>query len=335
LQYLPFLENEGVEVDVHALITDPMLRERYRGQRYSTSKLIGAYFRRVETLLQRSRYDILWVEKEALPWWPLWTERVLYANVPYILDYDDAVFHNYDLHSKAWVRRFFGRRLDGLMAGAAAVIAGNNYLAERATAAGAASINVVPTVVDTTEYVPRGSSDRGGNRLQIVWIGSPSTQQYLELVYEPLRLLAKRYAFVFRVIGGENVAVPGVDTEYVGWCEETEREQIRECSVGIMPLSDTPWERGKCGYKLIQYMACGLPVVASPVGVNREIVDHGVSGLLAETDADWISGLELLLADAETRARMGLAGRKRVEEYYSLAVQGPRILQILTEVASE
>lgn len=102
-----------------------------------------------------------------------------------------------------------------------------------------------------------------------------------------------------------------------------------------MPLTDTPWARGKCGYKLIQYMACGLPVIASPVGVNTEIVEHGVNGFLASTEAEWIEALRTLLSDAALRARMGEAGRRKVERDYSLQVWGPRVAQILRDAANQ
>ena len=123
--------------------------------------------------------------------------------------------------------------------------------------------------------------------------------------------------------------------EILPWTEETEVSLIQSMDIGVMPLHNTDWARGKCGYKLIQYMACGLPVVASPVGVNKDIVEHGVNGLLAETDAEWRSAIKTLLADAELRRRMGAAGCRKVEEYYSLQIWGPRVAQMLRGVADE
>ena len=112
-------------------------------------------------------------------------------------------------------------------------------------------------------------------------------------------------------------------------------DAIQTMDIGVMPLPDTAWARGKCGYKLIQYMACGLPVVASPVGVNKEIVEHGVNGFIAESDEEWRSAIETLLSDADLRRRMGAAGRKKVEDSYSLQVWGPRVAQMLRRVADE
>jgi glycosyltransferase involved in cell wall biosynthesis len=111
-------------------------------------------------------------------------------------------------------------------------------------------------------------------------------------------------------------------------------ELLQDIDIGVMPLPDTPWERGKCGYKLIQYMACGKPVVASPVGVNSEIVRHGESGFLAETDAEWEEALTMLAADPGLRQRMGAAGRRRVEEEYSLQVQAPRLIELICSMVA-
>jgi glycosyltransferase involved in cell wall biosynthesis len=127
----------------------------------------------------------------------------------------------------------------------------------------------------------------------------------------------------------------GVEVECVPWTEASEVAAIAECDIGVMPLFDSPWERGKCGYKLIQYMACGLPVVASSVGVNGQIVQEGISGFLADTAQAWVTVLAKLLADAALRQRMGHAGRLRVEQEYCLQVTGPRLVGLLRSAAMQ
>lgn len=164
---------------------------------------------------------------------------------------------------------------------------------------------------------------------RIVWIGSPSTARYLQLLREPLQALAQDQPFILRVIGGGAVDLPGVQVETVAWSEATEEADVGACDVGVMPLLDSPWEQGKCGYKLIQYMACGLPVVASGVGVNPEIVEQGDNGFLADTPAEWLDALRELLADASRRDVMGAAGRRRVEQLYCLQQTGPRLAALL------
>jgi glycosyltransferase involved in cell wall biosynthesis len=140
--------------------------------------------------------------------------------------------------------------------------------------------------------------------------------------------LAASRPIELRVIGAE-VSIPGVDVQCLPWKEETEAESIAQCDIGIMPLKDSPWERGKCGYKLIQYMACGLPVVASPVGVNVQIVRDGENGFLADGLQDWEIKLSQLLENSPLRSSMGNAGRARVEQEYCVQRVAPRLAQML------
>ena len=333
LQYIPWLQRAGMQLTVQSLLSDNQLRARYYRGAYSFSQLLQAYADRCRALLQRHQFDLVWIEKEALPWWPVWLEGALVSGVPYVLDYDDAIFHNYDQHAYYWIRHLYGRRLDSLMAKAALVVGGNQYLAQRARGAGAQWVEVLPTVIDLDRYPYQPKSPElapeTNEPSRIVWVGSPSTVGYLQSLREPLQVLAKRQSFVLRVIGGGAVDIPGVQVEVVPWTEDTEVEKISPCDIGVMPLLDSPWEQGKCGYKLIQYMACGLPVVASDVGVNPEIVQHGVSGYLATSPHEWVAALGQLLEDPSLRTRMGLAGRQRVEQTYCIQQTGPRLAELL------
>lgn len=337
-QYLSYFHNFGLHVTVQSFFSDDALLFRYRMKGYSFSRLFASYLLRVFVLMKRREFDLIFIEKEALPWFPRWLELFMLRGVPVVIDYDDAIFHNYDQHAKAWVRRLFGRRLDGLMARASLVVVGNNYLAQRARDAGAPWVEVVPTVIDLSRYPAPNllEWDHSGGVVavpHIVWIGSPSTAAYLQVIREPLRVLATRIPYVLRVIGGGAVDLPGVQVEAVDWTEATEVENISVCQVGIMPLIDSLWERGKCGYKLIQYMACGLPVVASGVGVNPEIVRHGENGFVANTSDEWVAALEQLLLSATLRQQMGTVGRQRVERDFCIQQTGPRLAGLLSEAA--
>lgn len=333
LQYLPALEAAGLEVQVQSFIDDEKLAAKYKRGRYSLSTIIGSYGQRVQALLKRKTFDLIWIEKEALQWWPLWLEQLLLSKTPYVLDFDDAVFHHYDQHRLAAVRKIYGERIDGLMAKATLVICGNEYLAQRARQAKAPWVEVLPTVIDLERY-PSITRKAENAVPRIVWIGSPSTVKYLSILREPLQALAKTQSFIFRVIGGE-FHLEGVQTECLPWAEATEVRDIMACVVGVMPLEDTAWERGKCGYKLIQYMACGLPVVASPVGVNPLIVENGSNGWLASTAADWFERFADLLTHTQSRQDMGKAGRTRVEQKYSLQVTAPRLAGWLRVATTE
>ena len=173
-------------------------------------------------------------------------------------------------------------------------------------------------------------------------MGIGPEQRVLQLALRLFRLLGDVFLFDHLAADGTGrfIAI-GIDTKALGlpmdsipWSERTEVDSIRNLDVGIMPLVDGPFERGKCGYKLIQYMACGLPVVASPVGVNRQIVKHGENGFLAETPAEWAKALLTLLADVDLRERMGRTGRQVVEREYCTRVTGPRLVELLMGVAA-
>jgi len=336
VQYFQSLHRAGVEVDFQPLFGDAALTERYRAGRYRISDLFRSTCRRVSALTKRYSFNLLWVEKECLPWMPVWLEAGLLRGVPYAIDYDDAVFHNYDQHRLRIVRLSLGHRLDHLMSHSALVVGGNSYLCHRARQAGARDVVLLPTVVDLERY-PVSSLERASSRqhpMRIVWIGSPSTARYLVDLSASLRELAKRVPFVLRVIGAK-VEIPGVVVECVQWALDSEVTSIAECEIGVMPLVDSLWERGKCGYKLIQYMACGLPVIASPVGANVELVSEGVNGYLAESPAEWVEALERLLTSADLRLQLGAQGRRRVEEKYCLQVTAPTLAALLRKAAAK
>lgn len=333
-QYLPWIEPEDNKYVVSSLFDDAMLLQKYQHGGYSLLELLSAYWRRFRALTGRHQFDLVWIEKEALPWFPVWFERWMLRCVPYVLDFDDAIFHKYDMHRFAWVRGVYGRRLDQLMAEACLVVVGNCYLADRANAAGAKRVEVVPTVVDLARYASKQIYSVT-KKPRIVWIGSPSTVQYLQKLANPLATLAKRQPFTLRVIGGGHFTMPGIDVETIAWSAEEEATAIAECDIGIMPLRDTPWEQGKCAYKLIQYMACGLPTVASPIGANCDVVVEGKTGFFAETASVWVEKLERLLRDATLRQRLGKAGRARVEDKYSLQHVAPRLVNLLNKACRQ
>lgn len=332
MQYAGDLQGWGLEPSFDTLFNESYLTRLYQG-RSTLIPIFSAYARRAGQLICAGRADLIWLEKEALPWLPWAIERALLPRaVPLVVDYDDAVYHRYDLHRSPFVQRLLGWKLDKLMASASLVTSGNRYLADRATVAGAQRVEIVPTVVDLTAYTrrPKPFSE---NPTTIGWIGTPSTwTEYMAPLMPLLTQAAESAGARITAIGAGRAAAAHPMLDSLPWTEESEVALIHNMDIGIMPLTDTPWARGKCGYKLIQYMACGLPVVASPVGVNAEIVEHGVNGFLASTDQEWREALSTLLADPELRRRLGAAGRKKVEEHYSLQVWGPRVAELLRSV---
>lgn len=330
-QFLPALSELNIEVVVAPLLPDGYVQALQQGERLRAA-MLSAYFNRVTLAMRSGRYDVLWVEKEVLPWFPAWCERsLLPAHIPIVLDYDDAVFHTYDLHRNRAVRLLLGRKHADLMRRAAVVVCGNAYLADYAQNAGAPRVEVVPTVVDTELYAVSSHSERISGCV-IGWIGQRSTAAFLQPLARLFSKLRSTQGLEFHAVGIDAAAL-GLPMTSSPWTEATEVAAIRRFDVGIMPLPDEPFERGKCGYKLIQYMASGLPVVASPVGANTSIVKPGLTGFLAQFPDEWEASLMQLARDPGMRARMGLAGRMEAEQHYSLQTQARRLAGILIDAS--
>lgn len=336
LQFEPALRASGLQLQTQALLDDGYLQRKYAGRPVAPA-VLHAYLRRAWQLLRATpaTADVVWLEKELWPWAPAWLERWLLKRRPFVLDFDDAVFHNYDLHRSALVRRLYGRKIDRLMRAAALVVVGSPYLGERARAAGARRVAWLPTVVDHERYpVAAEALPPAADRpLRIGWIGSPTSIHYVQPLAAPLAALARQRPIELHLIGA-SIALPGVAVRSHPWSEAGEAAAIAALDVGVMPLPDTPWERGKCGYKLVQYMASGLPVVASAVGANPGIVAHGVDGFLASDDAGWLAALNALADDPALRARMGRCGRDKVRQRFSLAAAAPQLAGWLRECAA-
>lgn len=317
-QYIPLWEDAGYQCTVAPFFNEQYLQERYGKERVSKRNVLNCYRQRWRILQTLEEYKLVVVEKELFPYLPFaWEKSSYHKKSRFIIDYDDAIFHNYDKHPWAWVRGILGTKIDKVMAVSEVVWAGNTYLAERSRRAGAKKVNLLPTVIDALRYPPN-SGNNGKELLRIGWVGSPTTKRYLDGIRPALEDLAKKRPFTLNIIAdGQDMDYSG-NQESLVWSEAAEVDMIAALDIGIMPLEDSPWEQGKCAYKLIQYMACGLPVVASPVGMNKEVVNHGENGFLAKTKAEWAKYLEVLLEDAALRQKMGERGRKLVEEKYTL-----------------
>lgn len=310
----------------------PLLSDRYVQHLYAKGargvETLGAYIRRVRQLARAKRFDLLWIEYEIFPWLPSLLERLFTsAAPPYVVDYDDAIYYRYNLHPNRLVRAVYAGKIEQVMRGARLVIAGNDYLATHAREAGAKNVAYLPSVVDTDRYQPLPRID--SSAFTIGWIGSPVTAQFLSGVRSALAQTCDGGSARLVLVGAGEAAGRNLPAEIRKWSEASEVTDIQSFDVGIMPLPDEPFERGKCGYKLIQYMACGLPVIASPVGVNTRIVEDGVNGFLATTSKEWVRAIATLKENPELRRRMGAAGRKKVEREYSVAVAAVTLASLL------
>jgi glycosyltransferase involved in cell wall biosynthesis len=294
--------------------------------------VIQGYIGRLRDLLKVRTHDVIVIEKELLPYAPAVFERLLSRlEPPYIVDYDDAVFHNYDLSDNPIVQRLLGRKIDVVMREADAVVAGNEYLATRARKADASKVEIIPTVIDLGRYPQVPPGDNGP--FTIGWIGSPNTIRLVEPIVDALREACKVIDAKVVLVGSGPVGFDDLSVEVVEWSEETEIDSIARFDVGIMPLQDTPWQRGKCGLKLIQYMGCAKPVVASPVGMNTSIVTDGVNGYLASTHDEWVTMLKRIEEDRELARQIGANGRERVEDKYCLSATVPSWCNLIEQIA--
>ncbi len=333
-QFLPALAAAGIAVEVSPLLGDGYIRRLYRGAGRGGLATAQAYLRRARRLAAGPQPDLIWLEKEVLPYLPAWAERALLGRAPYVVDYDDATFHVYDRHPSRLVRAALGHKIDRLMRRAAVVVAGNAYLADRAQRAGAVRVEVLPSVVDLDHYATAPSAPDAHARPRIGWIGSPGSEILLSVVAPALAAVTASGDADVVLIGTSAAALPGVPHERRTWTEATEVADLARLDIGIMPVSDEPFTRGKCGYKLVQYGAAWLPSVASPVGVNTEIVRDGETGFFATTPAEWEHALRRLAADPGLRASMGSVARARIERDFTVRAVAPRLIAALHAGAS-
>jgi glycosyltransferase involved in cell wall biosynthesis len=332
LQYLPHLQRAGIDVEVHPLLDADYVRSLASGTAPSKAAIAEAYARRFAQLLRQKEADLIWVYAELFPWLPAMVERLAFrSGKPVIYDFDDAFFHPYDDHPNRAVRGLLSGKLVPLIEGATAVCAGNAYLGDYAARFNS-SVAILPTVVDIDDYRPAsGLADRP---LTIGWIGSPSTWGFVRPLLPLLAEMCRTRGVLFSAVGAGSAAeVDRFDgLTFTPWSEAGEIAAVQAMDIGIMPLPDEPWARGKSGYKLVQYMACGLPVVASPVGVNSSIIDEGATGFLARDPAEWRTALGRLIDDEDLRRSMGAKGRARAVEAYSLQAHAPRLVEIMRKV---
>ena len=335
-QYVPALEAAGVQVTISPFFTREFFDLVYRNGHHVRKAALFARraLDRAHSLFIRHRYDILYIYREAFPVGPALLET-LFARTPgltILYDFDDAVFlPNTSEANRPIAALKWPSKVRTIVSRSDAVIAGNEFLADYARRFNDA-VHVIPTCVDTTKFIPRADDRRGAAVPVIGWIGTPTTAPYLQALQSVLQEVARTRRFVLRVCGaGSPLVIPGVTIEQTPWTLDSEVALFNTCDIGVYPLTDDEWARGKCGFKAIQFMACGVPVVAAPVGVNRDIVEDGVNGLLASTPAEWVAKLRRLIDDPALRATLGRAGRRTIDERYSLNVNAPKMVDAVLE----
>jgi len=333
LQYIPFAERDGVQVNHHSLMSDSFFLWQMENSHLLARLLLLPWLlirRFWQVLMEAPRYDAVWISREMAPLGPPFFEWLLVRRCRHVvMDVDDAL-HIVDKEGSRWLPRLlrdhgkFGR-----MAGRyTVVVCGNDFLADFYRSHGG-TVRIVPTVVNPDDYASVEPSP--SSLVRIGWIGTPLNRHHVEIVGSALASLARERQFEVVFVGIDeplNWQLPHL--RYLRWILANEIGFFNEFDIGIMPLKDSLFARGKCAFKLIQYMAAGLPVVASPVGANIDVVHDGVDGFLAGTDERWVTSLRQLIDIAELRQSMGEKGRKLVRERYSVQSVWPIYCAILS-----
>lgn len=333
-QYLPLLQPEGHHYEIHSFLQESNWRLFFSRGRVIRKALtvIAASFRRVLLLARIGKFDRVFIHREVAPLGPPVFEwivaRVLKKKIIY--DFDDAIWLT-DRTNENSISRYlrWRHKVGSICRMSYRVSCGNSYLAGYASKYNK-EVVVNPTTIDTNLRETSTKKKSAAGRLTIGWTGSRTTLKYLEHLGPVISGLVEKYPHVaFCVIADEPPPFHWPATEFIPWALDTEIPDLLRFDIGVMPLPDDDWSKGKCGFKALQYMALEIPTVASPVGVNVEIIHHGADGFLASTPAEWFELLERLINDEALRAELGSAGRQTVHDRYSVTSNTARFLSIL------
>ncbi len=323
-QFLPHLVERGHQCTVLPFFTDAYLSSLFDEGKVNSFYLVQRLLARLGHCLSGRKYDMAWIEGELLPFIPSTLERWLHRALPRrrVYEFDDANWLRYEN------RPMLQNKFKCILSTASGVITGNEFLAEYVGRVNE-RVAIIPTVVDWAKYAPATHKSNG---LNIGWIGSQKTSFFLEDVFPALRELAEIYPLKLKVVGAK-VKAEGIPIVQVPWSEDTEVAEIESFDLGIMPLTPTPWSRGKCGLKLIQYLAAGVPGVASPVGVNTRYISESGAGYLADDHESWVRHLRKLLDSESLRRELGFNGRNWVQSEMTITAQAPRLIDFLEQCA--
>ena len=305
-----------------------------RGIRLELSPIQTGLAARLRQIRATGGFDVVLLQRRLLPAWQLVLLRRCARRL--VFDFDDAVFQRDSFSRKPAASAMRLLRFWAAVYSADAVLAGNAHLAGRAAAyVGTDRVHVLPTCLEPQRYRP-ACHVRRGSAARLVWIGQESTLPSLDCARRHLAAAAARLGGLeLRAISDRYPELRGVRCIRRPWSEATEAAELAECDVGVSWLPDDDWSRGKCGLKVLQYMAAGLPVVANPVGMNLELVTDGRTGFLASTPREWADAIARLAEDPELRHAMGVAGRRLVEEHFNASRMAPQFARLIAAVAGQ
>lgn len=334
-QWLPYLRQHGISFKAATLhsLREQRLLHASGGAGNKALLLLRSLVRRMLQLRLVPRCKLVWLHRTALLAGPPLIERLMARlGRPIIYEFDDAIWMTHTAESnRRWSRLKWSGKTAEICRLASRVVVGNEYLAEYARRF-ARQVEIVPTTVDTVEYVPV-QEYRNDGAFIVGWSGSITTQSHLEQIIPILQEFSDRRSMELHAIGVPELNAWPLPHRTCSFDAALQVKRLQQFDAGIMPLPDQEWARGKCALKALEYMAVGVPVVTSPVGVNARIVRHGENGLLASTPGEWIEALTALADDEGLREKLGRAGRRTVEEGFSASGQAERVAAMIRQVA--
>jgi glycosyltransferase involved in cell wall biosynthesis len=336
-QFIPYLESQGISCTALPAVPEWVFNKLsykngvVKNIFYNTSEFLG----RLKHLAISGKFDLVLVQKKLTTMNIRGLDRILRALAKkVILDIDDAVFLPSEYYFSRKIFTFFQdkNQVSKIARFSCAVIAGNSYLKQLATGYNP-NVYIIPTCVDTDRFIP--AKDKNHPRVTVGWVGSFATLEYLLVAKDALRKIADKFDISIKLIGLPGFKIEGINLEAISWNYESEVKELQSLDIGIMPMPDNPWTRGKCALKALQYMAVGIPVVSSPVGMIKEILKNGVNGFLASDEQDWLTSLSLLIQNPDLRQKMGIVNRNLVKDNYSLRLLAPNLCNLLKNIALE
>jgi len=336
-QFLDYLERNGIDCTVSPAVSDNLLRN-YHGSASIFKKphfYLSQILKRISELKKINNFDVVYFQRDiVIHFYPILEEIIALLNKNIIFDFDDAIYL-YPSHKKIgflfkilWDRK----KIERIIKLSKHVIVGNNFLKDYAQNF-TKNVTVIPTSIDLTAYkINKIPGQLKGDTIKIGWLGSQGTFEYLKMLFPVFEELAKKYKIELMVIGAKGPLPKGFRINYKDWDLSTEVRDMAEFDIGVMPLTDDEWSRGKSGTKLLQYMAAGIPAIASSVGINTEIIRDGINGFLADTKDAWVKKIPLLIENEQLRAELVNNARSDVERFYSVQANASKLLEVIKKV---
>lgn len=335
-QYLEYYRQYGFNVDVYSLFPTKYIDIFYNTGKKPISILIPYYFKRIFQCLF-IKADIVVIEYELFPYLPWFLEKLFLRRKKIILDYDDAVFHYYDEHPNSLIRKLLSNKIPERAKKSNCIIAGSPYLYAFLKKFNKATIEI-PTSIQFEKYINTGIVRKKKDIKPFVvgWIGSKDTSKNLLLLKPALLQIQKKYNVILRVIGFDKNSLhilDGLNYEILPWSADTEIAEISKFHVGVMPLIDSSFNKGKCGFKLIQYMACAIPTISTPTDTNKKINEHSYN-LFANTDEEWFNAIETILLNTNKYALVGQKNQQVIQLHYSIEANHKKYINIFNQLTS-